>query len=115
MADGITGRVLDSSRSAPSVRPHIVSSAEPPVEPADPSPALAVAVALAVAAAVVGRRAVRASAATTSVTLAGRKQKKVPTVLLAAGVVILAAWRPVVSAYRDHRYSSRWSRQPLGW
>ena len=113
MADGITGRVLDSSRSAPSVRPHIVSSAEPPVEPADPSPALAVA--LAVAAAVVGRRAVRASAATTSVTLAGRKQKKVPTVLLAAGVVILAVWRPVVSAYRDHRYSSRWSRQPLGW
>jgi hypothetical protein len=103
MADGLTGRVLDSSRTAP--RPTLASSAEPAAAQVAARPSLLSMVALAVVAALIGRRAARVVP----------KRKKVMAVYLAAGVVILAVWRPVLSAYRDHRYSSRWSQQPLGW
>jgi hypothetical protein len=107
MADRLTGRVLDSSRTAPHLRPTLVSRVEPAVDPGTAEPAFAAAVALAVAAAVVvGRRyAVRAR----------WKRKPVMAVAVTAGVVFLAVRRPVVSALREHRYESRWSRQPLGW
>jgi len=102
MADRLTGRVLESVRIAPQPRPTIVSRVEPTVERVGTRPSLPAAVAVAVVAAVVGRRN-------------ARKQKKVMAVFLVAGVVIVAVWRPVVSAFREHRYSSRWSQQPLGW
>jgi hypothetical protein len=113
MADGLTGRVLDSSRTAP--RPTLTSRTEPAAAQVAARPSLLSMVALAVVAAVIGRRRARTSAAPASTARVVRKQKKVMAVYLAAGVVILAAWRPVLSAYRDHRYSARWSRQPLGW
>jgi lysylphosphatidylglycerol synthetase-like protein (DUF2156 family) len=113
MADGLTARVLDSSRAAPRPRPVVLSGVEPTDERATTRPALSAAVALAVVAAVIGRR--RAGQSAPSTARAVRKQGKVMAVFLAAGVVIVAVWRPALSAYRDHRYSSRWSRQPLGW
>jgi hypothetical protein len=103
MADGLTGRVLESSRTTP--RPTLTSRADPAAAQVTASPSLLSMVALAVVAAVIGRRAARIVP----------KRKKVMAVYLAAGVVLLAVWRPVLSAYRDHRYNSRWSRQPLGW
>jgi hypothetical protein len=103
MADGLTGRVLESSRTMP--RPTLTSRAEPAAAQAAARPSLLSMMALAVVAAVIGRRAARVVP----------KRKKVMAVYLAAGVVILAVWRPALSAYRDHRYSSRWSQQPLGW
>jgi hypothetical protein len=103
MADGLTGRVLESSRTAP--RPTLTSRVEPAVAQVTARPSLVAVVALAVVAAVIGRRA----------TGVVPKRTKVTAAYLAAGVVIVAVWRPVLSAYRDHRYDSRWSRQPLGW
>ena len=107
MADRRTGRVLDSSRTAPYPRPTIVSRAEPAVDERSAKPAFAAVAALGiVAAVVVGRR---------NVALAERKQRAATAVAVAAGVVLLAVRRPVVSAIRARRYDARWSRQPLGW
>ena len=103
MANGLTGRVLESPRPAP--RPTLMSRAEPAGAQVTARPSLLSMVALAAVAAVIGRRATRVVP----------KRRTVTAVFLAAGVVILAAWGPVVSAYREHRYNSRWSRQPLGW
>jgi hypothetical protein len=116
MVEGRTGRVLEPSRARPRPRLKIVSGAEPTVDRVPARPALLPAVAVAVAAAVIGRRRARdASPSAPGRRTDVREQKKVMIVFLAAGVVVLAAWRPVVSAYRDHRYNARWRRQPLGW